>query len=71
MRTLYLFILVAFLSVSCSGFPGQGIPSSAGKLDDLGPAPELKNTVWINTDQPLRLSELKGKVVLLDMWTYG
>ena len=40
-------------------------------LDNLGPAPELDNTIWLNTDTPLRLSELRGKVVLLDMWTFG
>ena len=40
-------------------------------LPDLGDAPELNNEVWLNTDRPLRLSDLRGKVVLLDMWTFG
>lgn len=26
---------------------------------------------WLNTDKPLSLAALKGKVVLLDFWTYG
>ena len=30
------------------------------KLDDLGPAPELENEIWLNTDQPLRLADLRG-----------
>ena len=35
-------------------------------------APELKGgRGWLNTDQPLSLAALKGKVVLLDFWTYG
>ena len=37
---------------------------------DLGLAPELENTVWLNTDHPLRLKNLRGKVVLLEMWTF-
>ena len=34
-------------------------------------APELEGGIaWLNTDQPLTLAKLKGKVVLLDFWTY-
>lgn len=40
-------------------------------LESLGPAPELSNQVWLNTDHPLRLAELRGNVVLLEMWTFG
>jgi hypothetical protein len=38
---------------------------------DLGPAPELAGEVWLNSPGPLRISELRGKVVLVDMWTFG
>jgi len=40
-------------------------------LKDYGPAPELENDVWLNTAEPLRLADLRGQVVLLEMWTYG
>jgi len=40
-------------------------------LPSLGTAPELLNDIWLNTDRPLRLSDLRGNVVLLDMWTFG
>ena len=55
-----------------SGPPG-GTDRSAdmSELPDLGPAPEIANEVWINSDRPLRLAELEGKVVLIDMWTFG
>ncbi|MCA9924384.1 MAG: redoxin domain-containing protein, partial [Anaerolineales bacterium] len=26
---------------------------------------------WLNTERPLSLAELRGKIVLLDFWTYG
>lgn len=35
-----------------------------------GAAPELRNEQWLNSE-PLRLAGLRGKVVLLDMWTFG
>ncbi len=35
-------------------------------------APEFpKDLDWINSPRPLSLSELRGKVVLLEFWTSG
>ena len=35
-------------------------------------APELAgHSGWLNTDKPLTLAALRGKIVLLDFWTYG
>ena len=40
-------------------------------IDTPFPAPELRGlTNWINSD-PLTLEGLKGKVVLIDFWTFG
>lgn len=34
-------------------------------------SPELpQNSPWLNTDKPLSLKQLKGRVVILDFWTY-
>lgn len=34
-------------------------------------APEFDGAAgWLNTDRPIQLKDLKGKVVLLDFWTY-
>ena len=34
-------------------------------------APELpQDRIWLNTDRPLALKQLKGRVVVLDFWTY-
>ncbi len=57
-----------------SEFPDLGAAPPAAALSDLtdlGAAPELENEVWLNVDSPLRLAGLRGKVVLLDMWTFG
>ena len=34
-------------------------------------APEFPADLdWLNTERPLTLSDLKGKIVVLDFWTY-
>jgi hypothetical protein len=38
---------------------------------DLKKAPDFDGgTGWLNTDKPVRIGDLKGKIVLLDFWTY-
>ena len=39
-------------------------------LNRRGAAPELANAVWLNSP-PLTLAGLRGKVVLVDFWTFG
>lgn len=38
---------------------------------NFGPAPEITNDVWLNVDAPIRLAEQRGKVVLVEFWTFG
>ena len=46
-------------------------PPHNGELADYGPAPEiLTDGEWFNT-APLTMEELKGKVVVVDFWTYS
>ena len=41
--------------------------SYAGQVN----APEFPPGMeWVNTDRPLTLAELQGRIVLLDFWTY-
>ena len=51
--------------------PAPTDTTAAAFLPVLGPAPGWDNDVWINTETPLPLEDLRGKVVLLEFWTFG
>lgn len=34
------------------------------------PAPDIANEIWLNS-APLRMADLKGKVVMVEFWTFG
>jgi thiol-disulfide isomerase/thioredoxin len=68
-----LTALLLIFTAGCAAFApntGSTLPNNVS-LPDLGPAPELSNDVWLNVDAPLRLADLRGKVVALEMWTFG
>ncbi|MFQ3620047.1 MAG: thioredoxin-like domain-containing protein [Spirochaetales bacterium] len=47
-------------------------PSSRRSYAGVIPAPEFPEGMnWLNVKEPLQFSKLKGKIVLLDFWTYG
>jgi cytochrome c biogenesis protein CcdA/thiol-disulfide isomerase/thioredoxin len=49
------------------GDPGR----TEGQLEDFGPAPDFQGiSLWLNSE-PLTLAQLRGKVVLVDFWTYS
>jgi cytochrome c biogenesis protein CcdA/thiol-disulfide isomerase/thioredoxin len=46
-------------------------PASSNALKDYGPAPDFRGiSTWINS-KPETISSLRGKVVLVDFWTYS
>jgi len=73
----YALTLVALAVVMTACTPSQTTddsetttttPSVAGTID----APEFPEGLdWINTAEPISLNDLRGKVVILDFWTYG
>ncbi|HEX7042289.1 MAG TPA: cytochrome c biogenesis protein DipZ [Patescibacteria group bacterium] len=47
------------------------VSNTSGLFNEDSPAPDFVGiTKWLNTDKPLSISDLKGKVVLVDFWTY-
>jgi len=71
-RWLLLLLLGSSLFFGCTS------GSNAGDVNEMKlpytqsvRAPEFpKGMDWLNTDNPLSLSQLRGKVVVLDFWTY-
>ncbi len=77
-----MLVLISTLTVACgmlvallwlSARPqsqlatAQESPTMEGRVN----APDFPEGLqWLNTDRPLSLRELRGKVVLLDFWTY-
>jgi len=65
-----IILPLAFLLLAgCTVATVQPVPTQS-TLRDRGLAPELTNQIWLNTPTPLRLANLRGKVVLLEMWTF-
>jgi thiol-disulfide isomerase/thioredoxin len=44
--------------------------SAEYKMSESATAPELASGEWINS-QPLKLNDLRGRVVLIEFWTFG
>jgi DNA-binding beta-propeller fold protein YncE len=72
MKAFLIFLLAVFLLVSCADKSSNGSSAmaqvaSAGKLN----APDFPQGLeWLNTSHPISMKELRGKVVLLDFWTF-
>jgi thiol-disulfide isomerase/thioredoxin len=62
-------LLVTGSAAMLAAFPAEGRPQ-----DESGwighPAPEISSGEWLNSP-PIHLSELRGKVVLLEFWTFA
>ncbi len=71
--TSILGLLLAVGVLSHPKMPqGEKLMASAIAQGDNLRAPEFPATFqWLNVDKPLSLRALKGKIVLLDFWTYG
>lgn len=55
------------------GLGGEGQETASAQVDLYAvQAPEFPDGLeWLNSDRSLSLAELRGKIVLLDFWTYG
>jgi DNA-binding beta-propeller fold protein YncE len=84
-RRLALVMALTLVAAACGGSTGGEGPTltpsetttvtTAPPPDSFAgstPAPEFPDGLeWLNVKRPLSLAELRGKLVLLDFWTYG
>lgn len=70
---LFALLLAACAKQSSGVEPPAELPTPMPTLNlpDLGAAPEIENDVWVNADAPVTLASQRGKVVLLEFWTFG
>src|ERR1051325_8253298 len=67
--SLCLLLPSAMAQQGDKGKGGEDVPAQQrgrGRARELG-----GGRGWLNTDKPLSIAGLRGKVVLLDFWTYG
>jgi thiol-disulfide isomerase/thioredoxin len=59
----------AVLALAMIAIGAVAISASAGEMPSRPPAPDFSSPIWFNSP-PLKLSQLRGKVVLIDFWEY-
>ena len=66
-----VFLLAAGVMIPVAGWSHQPPTPDAAESGFIGKsAPEISDGKWINSC-PLKLSDLRGKVVLVEFWTFG
>src|SRR3972149_5523342 len=70
MKLISLTALTLLLSLAACDRAGSEIKDSDGD-QSMSKVPEFPTGLeWLNTDRPLTFEELRGKLVLIDFWTY-
>src|SRR5688572_4049054 len=64
-------ILLILLLTGVSAFAAEGERPKTIPFEGQAEAPEFPTSLeWLNSGRSLTLKELRGKIVLLDFWTY-
>ena len=64
-KPVTLWFIIGMAAATWIIWPNSGAAISAGKA-----APEITGEHWLNSS-PLTIVSLRGRVVLVEFWTYG
>ncbi len=60
------------IALMACGWLGMAVQAQDERFIGRAPAPDFPAGLdWLNVPAPLTLSDLQGKIVILDFWTYG
>jgi hypothetical protein len=69
-RRFVAFALPLCVGLAFAGLPSSTMPYAYAQTPQRIKAPELDGaTGYLGTDKPIRLKDLRGKIVVLDFWT--
>lgn len=68
--SISIVVVLGVVAVAAVGVPALWRGGSAAGQRLGEPAPELAGGRWINSP-PLTIGALRGRVVLVEFWTYG
>jgi hypothetical protein len=64
-KLLYFLAAIMTITATAQFWPGRAVAVTIGNL-----APDIAGESWINS-KPVTIKDLKGRVVMVDFWTYG